>query len=336
MSEDEIPREWRRWAAVALMKGAPMVEVMSVLRTQGFPDEAAVRYCAFLFDNPAFEGGRIVAEQLAKLSSVLNVIQKMRGLSTLPVTVKLRSGVSQQEFLDVYYAQNTQVLLTAVCDRWPALSLWNPDYLVDRLSGVEVEVMAGRDSDPRYEVNSNDHKFKMPFDEYVAKIQAAPRSNDLYLVANNHLLANPGALSLWDDFEIDKRYLVDDPTHSQAFLWFGPAGTVTPLHHDPVNVMFNQVSGRKHVILIPSLQIHRLYNSLSVYSDVDPLAPDLDQYPLYAEAQKIHFDMDPGETLFIPAGWWHHIEALDPSLSVSFTNFAFDNGIDWVHPTVSV
>jgi hypothetical protein len=34
-------------------------------------------------------------------------------------------------------------------------------------------------------------------------------------------------------------------------MWFGPAGTVTRLHHDVMNVMLHQVDGWKHVILVP-------------------------------------------------------------------------------------
>ena len=99
-------------------------------------------------------------------------------------------------------------------------------------------------------------------------------------------------------------------------------------------MLFNQVDGWKHVILIPSLEIHRVYNNLAVYSQVDPLKPDLGQYPLFADAQQLHLDVGPGQTLFIPAGWWHHVEATEASISISFTNFAFSNDIEWSNPTL--
>jgi hypothetical protein len=196
--------------------------------------------------------------------------------------------------------------------------------------------MADRNSDPDYELNADHHKFVMPFDEYVAKIEAMGQSNDLYLVANNKLLEMEEARPLWDDFTLDRRYLRDDPNHSQAFFWFGAAGTVTPLHHDTVNVLFNQVDGWKHFTLIPSLQIHRIYNNVAVYSEVDPLNPDFERFPLFEDAQQIHLDIGPGESLFIPAGWWHHVEALEFSISISFTNFAFSNNIEWTHPTLTL
>jgi len=335
-SESQLPVEWRRWAAVALMKGSPLAEVLGVLGAQGFPEGDSIRYCASLFDNPVFDAGRWTAEQLQKVNSVLTMRETMRSLSDVPLEVDRRSGLTQKEFLDEYYAQNRPVFMTDVCDRWPARSLWDSDYLVDKLGTVEVEVMAGRESDPNYEINANDHRFHMPFDEYAAKIRAASHSNDMYLVANNKLLATDAALPLWDDFDLDERFLGPDHKRTHAFLWFGPAGTVTPLHHDSVNVLFNQVDGWKHFILIPSLEIHRVYNNLAVYSAVDPLKPDLGQYPLFGDVQQLHLDVGPGQSLFIPAGWWHHVEAVEASISISFTNFAFSNEIEWHNPTITL
>ena len=329
---DRLPVEWRRWAAMALMKGAPLPEVLGTLAAQEFPEGEAIRYTASLYDDPALDAGRWLAQQLQKVNSVLTMRETMRALSDVPLDVDRRTGVGQKEFLDRYYSQNTPVLMTDSCDQWPALSLWNPPYLAEKLGSVEVEVMAGRESDPDYEINANEHRFMMPFDEFVAKIEGASRSNDTYLVANNKLLATEAALPLWDDFTLDERYLVPDPQRNQAFLWFGPAGTVTPLHHDVINVLFNQVDGWKHFILIPSLAVHRVYNNLAVYSAVDPLKPDPEQYPLFAGAQQIHLDVGPGQTLFIPAGWWHHVEATEASISISFTNFAFSNDIEWKNP----
>lgn len=330
---ESLPIGWRRWAAVALMKGTPLTEVLSILAAQGFPESDSIRYCATLFDHPALDAGKLLAEQLAKINSVLTMRETMRALSDVPLDVDRRSGLTQKEFLDQYYSQNLPVFMTDVCDEWPARSLWDADYLVEKLGSTEVEVQTGRESDPDYEVNSNHHKFNMPFDEYAAKIKAASHSNDMYLTANNKLLSTEAALPLWDDIDLDERFLGPDPKHTHAFLWFGPAGTVTPLHHDSVNVLFNQVDGWKHFILIPSLEIHRVYNNLAVYSAVDPLRPDFDQYPLFRDVQQIHLDVGPGQSLFIPTGWWHHVESMEESISISFTNFAFSNEIDWKHPT---
>jgi hypothetical protein len=327
------PIEWRRWAAVALMRGTQLTDVLSTLGDQGFAEMDSALFCASLYDNPAMDAGRWLAQQLEKVTSVLTMRERMQALSGIPLDIDRRADVSRKEFLDLYYSRNEPVLLTDVCDRWPARSLWTPSYLADKLGSVEIEVMANRESDSHYEVNANQHRYLMPFDEYAAKVEASSRSNDTYLVANNKLLSAEAAIPLWDEFDLDERYLSPDPDRSHAFFWFGPAGTITPLHHDTVNVLFNQVDGWKHIMLIPALEIHRLYNNIGVFSDVNPLNPDLKRYPMFADVHQIHVDIGPGQTLFIPAGWWHHVEATEMSISISLTNFIFPNeALMWRNP----
>ncbi|MEA2663776.1 MAG: hypothetical protein QOI11_720, partial [Candidatus Eremiobacteraeota bacterium] len=62
-----------------------------------------------------------------------------------------------------------------------------------------------------------------------------------------------------------------------------------------------------------------------VFSDVDLLRPDPVRYPRFASTHAMRFDVGPGEALFIPVGWWHHVTALDASISLSFTNFYWPN-----------
>lgn len=334
LEEDrKLPRAWKLWAAVSLLNGTPLVDVLAALRDGDADGDEAVRYCASLYDNIAFEAGQWPAMQLRKLHSVLGMLEQMRSLASTETVIDRRSGVGRDEFLNRYYSQNTPVILTDVCDRWPARFRWNEAYLVDRLGQIDVQVMIGRDADADYEINADEHKSRMPFDQYVDWVNSTDRSNDAYLVANNGLLSTDAGAVLWNDFDLDERYLEPDPDRSHAFLWYGPAGTVTPLHHDNCNVLFSQVIGSKHFILIPALEIHRMYNEVAVYSDVDPLDPDLDEFPLFADAQQLHVDVGPGDTLFIPAGWWHHVQSLEPSISISFTNFAFPNSISWNDPS---
>src|SRR4051812_39110738 len=69
---------------------------------------------------------------------------------------------------------------------------WTPEYLRRVIPDHPVEVMASRDGNPRYEMESDSHKRPMPFHSYLDWIAEHPRSNDLYMVANNHFLERWG------------------------------------------------------------------------------------------------------------------------------------------------
>lgn len=169
----------------------------------------------------------------------------------------------------------------------------------------------------------------MRMDEYVDLIESTGPTNDFYMVANNHSLENTEVWTLLDEIQLFDGILDPGATAGRIFLWFGPAGTVTPLHHDSMNVLLAQVLGRKLVTLIPSFETHLVYNHVGVYSEVDCEAPDYERHPLFQNVSRLEVLLEPGQALFIPVGWWHHVRSLDVSISVSFTNFVAPNRYAW-------
>jgi ribosomal protein L16 Arg81 hydroxylase len=61
----------------------------------------------------------------------------------------------------------------------------------------------------------------------------------------------------------------------------------------------------------------------------DAVDPDLSKFPLFAKAQGVRFQLHPGETLFVPAGWWHTARILSPSVTVSINGVNRANGRDF-------
>ena len=126
---------------------------------------------------------------------------------------------------------------------------------------------------------------------------------------------------LLNDLEIFPEYLDPQDTDGKAFFWFGSGGTITPLHHDPVNLIFVQVYGRKVWQIISPHYTHMLYNYRGVFSEVDIENPDYEKYPLFQRIPIIEVTLEPGDAIFMPVGWWHAVKSLDISISMSFTNY---------------
>uniref|UniRef100_A0A2K5Q290 Bifunctional peptidase and arginyl-hydroxylase JMJD5 n=1 Tax=Cebus imitator TaxID=2715852 RepID=A0A2K5Q290_CEBIM len=104
--------------------------------------------------------------------------------------------------------------------------------------------------------------------------------------------------------------------------WFGPQGTVSPLHQDPQHNFLVQVMGRKYIRLYSPQESGALYphdtHLLHNTSQVDVENPDLEKFPKFAKAPFVSCILSPGEVLFIPVKHWHYVRALDLSFSVSF------------------
>jgi len=102
-------------------------------------------------------------------------------------------------------------------------------------------------------------------------------------------------------------------------FWIGPAGTVTPLHSDFDDNIFAQVWGTKRIFLSPPHHDEFLYareaNPVLFGSPFDPENPDFERYPLAQEATMIEVIVQPGDMLYVPAGWYHQVRALTFSLS---------------------
>jgi hypothetical protein len=102
-------------------------------------------------------------------------------------------------------------------------------------------------------------------------------------------------------------------------FWLGPVGTMTPLHCDFDDNIFAQVWGSKRIYLAPPHHDEFLYaneaNPVLFGSPFDPEAPDFEAYPLARQAATVACTVEPGELLYVPAGWFHQVRALDFSLS---------------------
>ena len=163
--------------------------------------------------------------------------------------------------------------------------------------------------------------------DYVDRVLASGPGNDLYLIANNRNLARPGLAGLLDDVCLPAGLFDEARSATCGALWFGPAGTVTSLHHDTSNIFFFQVVGRKRFRLYAPDEPALLDHARGVYSSLDPERPDA-----LAGAWGYDEVIAPGDALFLPVGWWHHVRALDLSISVAFNNFVWQNIFEWYKP----
>ncbi|MXO70674.1 cupin-like domain-containing protein [Alteraurantiacibacter buctensis] len=111
-----------------------------------------------------------------------------------------------------------------------------------------------------------------------------------------------------------------DGMGATARLWLGNA-TQAATHFDLSDNFAVVVCGRRRFTLFPPEQVANLYvGPLDVtlagqpVSMADPLAPDLARFPRYAEAEPhgLVAELEPGDALYIPTLWWHHVAAQDP------------------------
>lgn len=101
-------------------------------------------------------------------------------------------------------------------------------------------------------------------------------------------------------------------------LWIGNEGIVSA-HYDGSDNMACVVAGRRRFILFPPEQTANLYPGPLNFtpagaptSMVNLNQPDFERYPLFKQALAGAYsaELGPGDAIFIPMLWWHHVESL--------------------------
>eukprot|EP01135_Chromosphaera_perkinsii_P001324 Nk52_evm51s164 gene=Nk52_evmTU51s164 len=106
-------------------------------------------------------------------------------------------------------------------------------------------------------------------------------------------------------------------------LLVGAQGVVTPCHYDEYHNLLAQVKGKKRFLLFGPDNFKNLYpypvhHPCDRQSRVDFEHPNYSKFPLFKDARAAEAVIGPGDVLYIPMYWFHHVVALSDNISVNF------------------
>lgn len=311
----------RALIAEALMRGADDAGVLAHMIGAGVSESSARYEVDRLTRDPMAAALRRMAARQAKAEWVMTLPQRLlleEGGITLPAI----DSIDPEHFYREFYALGRPAKLTGLIDQWPALNTWSLDYFADMAGDRVVEAQVMRDSAADYELAKDAHRRTVRFADFIEWLRAHDSSNDVYLTAYNSG-TNAAALALlWKDMQPIS--LLRETATADGFLWIGAKGTLTPWHHDLTNNLLVQVVGEKRVQMAPPWSWARMRNGTHCFSewgmhDLKEGMGDATHPPVLETV------IGPGEALFLPVGWWHAVESLSLSVSVSFTSFQRSN-----------
>jgi hypothetical protein len=235
-----------------------------------------------------------------------------------PAIIERRENLAYDDFVRSYLRPHRPVVITGALKDWQANGGWTPKFFRERYGDKVVHI---------------DRDYRLA--EYIDLVEAStPERPAPYLF---HLFIDENFPELLKDFQpwpphlkpnwLGQKFLpgkvgqrIADHDRPGVFIG-GLAATCARLHYDFQYHSFSfQLYGRKRFWLYPPEQTPLMYadpanKCLSMVKNVE--APDLESHPLFAKASAQVCDLEAGEFIFIPGGWWHSTRMLSVSISIS-------------------
>ena len=218
---------------------------------------------------------------------------------------------SPQEFFQSYAKPGKPVVLKNFAKDWKAIEKWTPEYFIEKYANNEVKVYDGGFSKPGKSYMSKAKTMK--FSDYLNSILYTGKDLRMFLY---NIISN--APELREDVTLPP--LMKGFSKKFLFMFFGPKDAVTQIHYDidMSHVFHTAIVGRKRFILFGQTESKKLYrHPFTIRSYVDVDHPDFEKYPALKNAQGYEVILEPGETLFIPSGFWHHVVYEDAGYAIS-------------------
>lgn len=232
------------------------------------------------------------------------------------------TAITYTQFQELYHKPQKPVVLRGLWKQYPAYGKWTIEYFKKAMGDIEVGLFSSSKADPSETMKVP--QAKMRFDKYLELIENEP--TDLRLFLFPVFKYKPDLLKDFDYPKIVKRYI------RLPFMFFGPKKSITRIHQDidMSCVFLTQFEGRKRVVLFPPSQSKLLYRlPFNVHSTIDIDHPDFEKYPGLAHVKGMTTVLEYGDTLYMPSGYWHHIEYLEGGYGLSVRSWPPTLALIW-------
>jgi Cupin-like domain len=218
-----------------------------------------------------------------------------------------------QSFLKTYKANNRPVIFENLCDEWPAKKKWTVDYLCSVVGDKLVPLYGGEEAKGRKHQHA--HVAQMTFREFITELKNG--NSKLRMFFYNILAQAPELMKDFDFPKVGLRMFTKLPA-----LFFGGSGAKVQMHFDIdwADLLMFHFGGKKRVYLFPPDQEKYLYRVPYSYSslfEIDIDQPDFKKFPALQHATGFMAELNHGDTLYIPPGFWHYVVYDDMCFSMT-------------------
>ena len=238
-------------------------------------------------------------------------------------------SINSEDFKKNYYETMRPVVIRNLAKQWPAFTKWNWGFFKEIVGDVRVGVYNNIKSDAYTPINTADNYMKLG--DYIDMVKRGPAAWRIFLFnIFDHAPQITGDF-VWPE-ELAKGFVKKYP-----MLFIGGKGSVTHMHFDIdlSHIFHTQFAGRKRILLFPFEEQHKIYRkpwevlslvNFEKYFDQDENKLNPERFPAIKLARGYEVILEHGDTLFMPAGYWHHMEYLESGFAMSLRALQSDVG----------
>ncbi len=221
--------------------------------------------------------------------------------------------ISKEDFYNHYVRKQIPLVIEQLTSDWPAYEKWNLNY---------IKSIAGEKTVPLYDDRPvshtdgfNEAHAEMKMSDYIDLLQSETTNYRIFLY---NLMKQVPQLQndfIWPD--IGLKLIKQLP-----MLFFGGENSKVFIHYDIdySNILHFHFHGKKQCILFAPDQTPYLYkvpHALISREDIDYDNPDFEKWPALKHAKGLICNLNHGEMLYMPEGYWHYMKYLTPGFSMS-------------------
>ena len=232
---------------------------------------------------------------------------------------------------DVIRKGKPVIIRDSLITKWPAYKKWSPEYLAKKQRNIfGVYENNNKWFGPYYEQDKPMGEFTTKINKYKTNVTLTTKDfiNQLHKPDPNKYIYYTNNIEELGDWAINdvipySELIAPNPAHSSINVWIGQSNVIAHCHYDGYHNFYAQLYGRKKFTLFSPTSYQGLYPypflhpshaqaqvNLSNYEDVE-------LFPLVKDLKSFEATLSPGDLLYIPPLWYHHVQAMDVSMSVN-------------------
>lgn len=313
------------WTALKVAEGYSSSSIIDALQAAGCTES----YAQSLLEAICQESSCALAAELMykwrKMQSLTAILGDLLRATAGTTSYDEVRDASLPEEIESMHALNLPARIPQLTRWWPLLQKLNWETFGRNYGEVEVGTLPA-EMDPRpYAFQTHDLLERFSLSDLLHAWEK-DHLKDRYVVARADILQDRRFGNIRDAI-LPLPGVTDQPAEGSNpdlyRMWIGPPDTLTPLHHDHMSVILVQILGRKRVLLVGPRHYAQIDTDRYCFSAYRQRPDELSRMLDGLGVENHVVTLEEGDGLLIPVGWWHAVESLTMSLSVTLQNLNF-------------